>query len=63
MPTYAKPDLGDKGPRPVNGTHYVYSYQHSRVHQHVESMKELFQDIHIDNIMTFLRQINLFNKI
>ena len=34
MPTYAKPDLGDKGLRPDNGTHYVYSYQHSRVHQH-----------------------------
>ena len=29
---------------------------------HVDDMKELFQDIHID-IMTFLRQINLFNKI
>ena len=26
-------------------------------------MKQLFQDIHIDSIMTFLRQINLFNKI
>ena len=25
-------------------------------------MKELFQDIHIDSIMTFLRQINLFFK-
>ena len=25
--------------------------------------KELFQDIYIDIIMTFLRQINLFNKI
>ena len=23
-------------------------------------MKQLFQDIHIDSIMTFLRQINLF---
>ena len=30
---------------------------------HVDNMKELFQDIHIDNIMTFLRQISLFNKI
>ena len=30
---------------------------------HVDKMKELFQDIHIDSIMTFLRQINLFNKI
>ena len=31
---------------------------------HVENMKQLFQDIHIiDSIMTFLRQINLFNKI
>ena len=30
---------------------------------HVNNMKELFQDIHIDSIMTFLRQINLFNKI
>ena len=30
---------------------------------HVANMKELFQDIHIDSIMTFLRQINLFNKI
>ena len=29
---------------------------------HVENMKQLFQDIHIDSIMTFLRQINLFNK-
>ena len=28
---------------------------------HVENM--LFQDIHFDSIMTFLRQINLFNKI
>ena len=30
---------------------------------HVDSIKELFQDIHIDSMMTFLRQINLFNKI
>ena len=30
---------------------------------HVDSMKELFQDIHIDSIMTSLGQINLFNKI
>ena len=30
---------------------------------HVDNMKELFQDIHIDSIKTFLRQINLFNKI
>ena len=30
---------------------------------HVNNMKELFQDIHIDSIMTFLRQINPFNKI
>ena len=30
---------------------------------HVDNMKELFQDIHIDSIMTFLRQINFFNKI
>ena len=30
---------------------------------HVDNIKELFQDIHIDSIMTFLRQINLFNKI
>ena len=30
---------------------------------HVDNMKELVQDIHIDSIMTFLRQINLFNKI
>ena len=29
---------------------------------HIGNMKELFQDIHIDSIMT-LRQINLFNKI
>ena len=27
---------------------------------HVENMKQLFQDIHIDSIMTFLRHINLF---
>ena len=30
---------------------------------HVDKMKELFQDIHIVSIMTFLRQINIFNKI
>ena len=30
---------------------------------HVDNIKQLFQDIHIDSIMTFLRQINLFNKI
>ena len=30
---------------------------------HVDNMKQLFQDIQIDSIMTFLRQINLFNKI
>ena len=30
---------------------------------HIDNMKELFQDIHIDSIMTFLRQINIFNKI
>ena len=30
---------------------------------HVDNMKELFQDIHIDSFMTFLRQINLLNKI
>ena len=30
---------------------------------HVDNMKELFQDIHIDSIMAFLRQINRFNKI
>ena len=30
---------------------------------HVDNMKDLFQDIQIDSIMTFLRQINLFNKI
>ena len=30
---------------------------------HVDNMKELFQDIHIDSIMTLLRQINLLNKI
>ena len=30
---------------------------------HVENMKQLFQAIHIDSIMPFLRQINLFNKI
>ena len=30
---------------------------------YVDNMKELFQDIHVDSIMTFLRQINLFNKI
>ena len=29
---------------------------------HVDNMKELFQDIHIDSIMKFLRQINLFKK-
>ena len=27
---------------------------------HVDNMKQLFQDIHIDSIMTFLRQINIF---
>ena len=26
-------------------------------------MKQLFQDIHIDSIMTFLKEIHIFNKI
>ena len=30
---------------------------------HVDNMKQLFQDIHNDSIMIFLRQIHLFNKI
>ena len=30
---------------------------------HVLNMKQLFQNIPFDSIMTFLRQINLFNKI
>ena len=29
---------------------------------HVENMKQLFQDIHIDSIMTFLRQIIFLTK-
>ena len=29
----------------------------------VSNMKQLFQDIHIDSIMTFFRQINPFNMI
>ena len=29
---------------------------------HVENMKQLFQDIHVDSIMTFLRQVNLFSQ-
>ena len=29
---------------------------------HVDNMKQLCQDIHIDSIMTFLKEINLFNK-
>ena len=29
---------------------------------HVENLKPLIQDIHIDSIMTFLRQMNLLNK-
>ena len=29
----------------------------------VDNINQLFQGIHIDSIMTFLRQINLFNKI
>ena len=30
---------------------------------HVDNIKELYQDIHIDSIMTFFKQINLFNRI
>ena len=30
---------------------------------HADNMKQLIQDIHIDSIMTFLRQINLNNTI
>ena len=28
---------------------------------HVDNMKHLFQDIHIDSIMTFLKELNLLN--
>ena len=47
-------------------SHFPKQVPHSGGHDncfHVDNMKELFQDIHIDSIMTFLRQINLFNKI
>ena len=30
---------------------------------YVDNMKKLLQDIHIDSTMTFLKEINLFNKI
>ena len=30
---------------------------------HVDNMKQLFKDIHIDRIMTFLKEIYIFNKI
>ena len=30
---------------------------------HVDSMKQLFQDIHIDGVVTFLKEINLFNGV
>ena len=30
---------------------------------HVDNMKQLFQDIHINSIMTILKEINVFNKI
>ena len=30
---------------------------------HVDNMKQLFQDIHIDSIITYLKEINVFNKI
>ena len=29
----------------------------------VDNMKQLFQDIHIDSIMIFLKEIHIFNKI
>ena len=29
---------------------------------HVDSMKQLFQDIHTDSIMTFSKEINLFQQ-
>ena len=39
-------------------------FAHVRINRfHVLNMKQLFQHIHIDSIMTFLKQINLFNKI
>ena len=30
---------------------------------HVDSMKQLFQDIHIDGVVTVLKEINLFNGV
>ena len=30
---------------------------------HVDNMRQLFQDIHIESIMTFLKEINLFHKV
>ena len=30
---------------------------------HVDNMKQLFQDMHIDSFMAILKEINLFNKI
>ena len=43
----------------------VISDNHSNMQRipDVENVKQLFQDIHIASILTFLRQLNLFNKI
>ena len=30
---------------------------------HVDNMKQLFQDVHIESSKTFLKEINLFNKL
>ena len=64
---------GDKQPQcvgcdaPFNVRHFVLECgDFAQVRNncfHVDNMKELFQDIHIDSIMTFLRQIHLLNKI
>ena len=55
--------LGEEQPRCV-GCNTPFTVRHFILEcGDVDNMRELFQDIHIDSILTFLKQIDLFNKI
>ena len=52
---------------PVTVRHFLLEYgDFAQVRNncfHVDNMKQLFQDIHIDSIITCLKEINLYSKI
>ena len=53
--------------KPITVRHFLIECddftQVRRKYFHVDTYKQLFQDVPVDNIFSFLKEINLFNKL